>query len=1432
MAAQKREEMIAARRQKMLADIAAKKKLREEIAAAGVKSHRAVQNVKKSRMIRDLQYELALETKADLIHQMKDTAAREEAMSGIESFEFNLRRNGLGGDDYSEQELVPTAESTSLFMERLERDTMKHWPTNGEISDFMMNLEKRTGDLRAARLEKARRKRRMQVDQASSSSSLEVVDEHEHEHDDGPVEPEVDTAALKQQKIDAINERVAVERAKLAEIAEEKIKEFCEEVRQRVSDEDRARLVEQVLVAREQKMLEKTKRSAKLCREILNDVVDEAIGAPAVVKVSDDAVEHSRDEILSSLVDLIRTRTEGSPDNAVSGVGTAAQILKQCGATSDLWPSIANAVLDFGSIVGTPKTGFVNNSLNITQSLLECMGKDCLDGVSMRVSAQEKETLYSMTGDAYYIVTGQQGISRAQWDKFCFWFNGDAPLVGVWDVTDALAIATALKSTYDENNAAINDYALLSKLYGIGEGLGGEVSPIAMRVLTDIIEYTTIIATSEMSENPSFSFTDTTLCILVAQTLWLRSHIARAYSAAVGSYPVARSILLSKCFGFTDATPAQIGLMEWCLRGGSRLNVAEEDTALQALLSDEQAAQKPVAGNKKSSVKSTKPKKGKVDLEGVDDSTSVKYVINFAGGAATSLEKVSDNAVVGIVLQYLKNGVAESPTDSHDIVCAQCTKINCDLLNINLSSEPKEGYRISSNAFVTMEVVLACLLQSASKLQPTPAPAAVVDDSGSNAAAAAESKDAENVVNAVAETPVVMSLQDIVVSRRELFNQSEQMLLKHWTGDNVLSICDLVSSFNGLQFARCCEVELLGSILAAVVVKLKEFDAEIAMDEAIVIEDMKTSDPRWKEFCFRYLDTLGKIESRVIVLDHERAKEQLQEYSNDLLCSMGDVIDERHRHWIQKILALHDKYKEKITSITGFVRMMAIYLGKTLQSLSGVQAVALASLGDVLKAGGYDEYPWSCSSNEDKASLTSVLQQLGDIVGGVSDDLTSAWKDSICSLESPLSDHGNFSDDLAASATFYLQFFCSVLVSLQQRNKESGEGMILKALKRNTYEHDLLKKWFHELKSTFHDSYYSELLGSSSPRRAAGSTKKTVQSAPIKFLSTYYFGVSEDSEADGVEVSSMAHGGCVEVNDMMLSMNKVKKLSAAMICASQENPIETLSSAVKNLLDSGETLPMSWRQPKKLQGFASQHVASEYIAFNQSVINALVLSHITTSPSSAYIVKLCRAILLRHSKIPFLQASSTYVKYTDVIAAIDADESLKKGWWPTAKKQRKKKSTEDMLTPAIEALAMTCVDEQKVPFNPATAMVNLDRFAVLLCLVPEFLHSTKIFNEYGGQDVQERVALNENLFHSSKCKLLSVAAELVQGGSKASFPGAKALVPEIGVTQIEWACRYMRAMQKNQSWIAVSVDDGGAVSIGSKSTFVCNVLTREKSKEK
>ena len=132
---------------------------------------------KRQRKIRDLQFELAMSKKAELIaHQQKTVHATEQKL-GIEHFEKSLKRSGIGGDDASSAPLETSYEDPEAFLKRLEAIASKDWPTDSEIRDFQLHLRKRTKEAKQARMEKIRRRRRMQVDQAASAESLGDLDQ-------------------------------------------------------------------------------------------------------------------------------------------------------------------------------------------------------------------------------------------------------------------------------------------------------------------------------------------------------------------------------------------------------------------------------------------------------------------------------------------------------------------------------------------------------------------------------------------------------------------------------------------------------------------------------------------------------------------------------------------------------------------------------------------------------------------------------------------------------------------------------------------------------------------------------------------------------------------------------------------------------------------------------------------------------------------------------------------------------------------------------------------------------------------------------------------------------------------------------------------------------------------------------------------------------
>jgi hypothetical protein len=88
-----------------------------------------------------------------------------EQVTGIDVFEVNLKRSGIGGGDDDGQGLAVSYEGSDSFLNRVEEAAKKSWPTKEEASDFMTQLKLRTKDKRVARYEKARRRRRMLLEQ-------------------------------------------------------------------------------------------------------------------------------------------------------------------------------------------------------------------------------------------------------------------------------------------------------------------------------------------------------------------------------------------------------------------------------------------------------------------------------------------------------------------------------------------------------------------------------------------------------------------------------------------------------------------------------------------------------------------------------------------------------------------------------------------------------------------------------------------------------------------------------------------------------------------------------------------------------------------------------------------------------------------------------------------------------------------------------------------------------------------------------------------------------------------------------------------------------------------------------------------------------------------------------------------------------------------
>lgn len=137
---------------------------------------KATQEVKKERRIRDLQLELSQLKKEELQKLHTKQIHENDEQLGIIEFERNMKRLGVGNDG-TESRLAISYETYDAYESRIKSLSHKKFPTNEEINNFVSQLKERTTNKRAARYEKARRRRRALVDQANSlkySDSIEA----------------------------------------------------------------------------------------------------------------------------------------------------------------------------------------------------------------------------------------------------------------------------------------------------------------------------------------------------------------------------------------------------------------------------------------------------------------------------------------------------------------------------------------------------------------------------------------------------------------------------------------------------------------------------------------------------------------------------------------------------------------------------------------------------------------------------------------------------------------------------------------------------------------------------------------------------------------------------------------------------------------------------------------------------------------------------------------------------------------------------------------------------------------------------------------------------------------------------------------------------------------------------------------------------------
>lgn len=242
---------------------------------------------KRQRQIRDLQFELATSRAAQLKGQQRNRIHDKEQIAGIDAFELNLKRSGLGGGDDDGGNLKISYEDADCFINRIEQLAKKRWPTMEDASDFMTQLKLRTTDRKATRYEKARRRRKMLLEQTMAMSAL-GVDEEESEADAAQTGKQPETASKtksageKEAKYTKMLETGRLSKEAITAKSEEEIRLWAERYRMMADEnaEDTAATMQEIMRAREERKMQRHIQNEALCRGMVSDMIGDLFDAP------------------------------------------------------------------------------------------------------------------------------------------------------------------------------------------------------------------------------------------------------------------------------------------------------------------------------------------------------------------------------------------------------------------------------------------------------------------------------------------------------------------------------------------------------------------------------------------------------------------------------------------------------------------------------------------------------------------------------------------------------------------------------------------------------------------------------------------------------------------------------------------------------------------------------------------------------------------------------------------------------------------------------------------------------------------------------------------------------------------------------------------------------------------------------------------------
>ena len=328
------------------------------------KNWSATQKVKKDRIIRDLQFELARNGFTQLKKTRENIQHRADQEYGIDSYEKNLIKNGTGGGDAdNDRPLSINPENGEEFLERIEELARNNFPIDKEITGFLSQLKTRMKERKSIRHEKARRRRKGAAEQAKAAQEeATTAAEAAAAMESTRVKPSrKNTYMTEDDSSDDDDDNATIDLAEAHETlrvaAEESVRPFAEDFRSKYDSESHAAKLKAIMDARGAYQAKKRAANYEACRSIALSIVDISLNSSDEGQ-RDPSIKfkqhyNTRALLSDGLLRLVERQIEtagGTTNNPESSFveRNPSDLVLQDVTTLDIWPPFAMLAMNAG----------------------------------------------------------------------------------------------------------------------------------------------------------------------------------------------------------------------------------------------------------------------------------------------------------------------------------------------------------------------------------------------------------------------------------------------------------------------------------------------------------------------------------------------------------------------------------------------------------------------------------------------------------------------------------------------------------------------------------------------------------------------------------------------------------------------------------------------------------------------------------------------------------------------------------------------------------------------------------------------------------------------------------------------------------------------------------------------------------------------------